>query len=248
MDEALISAVKEKKVLSGLPNSLVWRFLEKNDLDIKATRAELRKFFGVFLTNKVLKGAGSEVLESHISSKGRDYNEFYGKVFGGLSGMGSVVDLGCGANGFSYGEVQGVLGDVDYIGIEATGQLVEAMNKYFENQEFVGAKVIWGDIFEFEEILDVVSGAKEPRVVMMLQVIDAMEAIKKDSSKEFLLGLRDVLNKGDTVVISMPMKSISGRKRFEASRKWLRDFLDMEFELVDEFIVGDERVFRVRKN
>jgi hypothetical protein len=49
------------------------------------------------------------------------------------------------------------------------------------------------------------------------------------------------------VIITMPMSSISGRKKFEVGRKWVRDYLDETCDLVDEVIVGNERVFRVRK-
>ncbi len=69
-----------------------------------------------------------------------------------------------------------------------------------------------------------------------------------------------VLDKDDMVVITMPMSSISGRKKFEVQRKWLRDYLGENFDLIDEFIIGNtaslhslhenlragERVFRVR--
>ena len=45
---------------------------------------------------------------------------------------------------------------------------------------------------------------------------------------------------------SMPMKSISGKTKFEASRNWLRYFLEENFR-VEEFLVGNEMIFRARK-
>ena len=81
----------------------------------------------------------------------------------------------------------------------------------------------------------------------MLQVLDALESAHKDYSKDLLLGIKLLMNKDDVVIVTMPMKSISGRKSFEAGRKWLRDFISNNFNLVDEFILGNERVFRFRK-
>jgi hypothetical protein len=248
MDEKLILDVKKKKVLSGLPDELVWRFLEKNNLDIKSTRSDLRKFFGVFLTNKVLKGDGESVLASHISSKDRGYKEFYNRVFENIKDVQAVIDLGCGANGFSYSYLKEVFGKINYLGVEASGQLVDNMNKYFLENGFGNAKVVCMDLFRRMQIFNLITKSKSPKVILMLQVIDAMESVSKNSSKEFLLKLKDILNRRDFIIITMPMKSISGRKKFEADRKWLRDFLNKEFKLINEFIFGNERIFRVRKN
>ena len=219
MDKQLITKVKKKKIFSKLPDSLVWRVLEKNDGNVKLARAELRKFLGVFLSNKVLKGEGVEVLKSHISSKGRNYDEFYGEIFEGFGGFESVVDLGCGVNGLSYNFLKKYVGGIVYVGLEASGQVVENVNRYFDK---VGlnkkCNVIDMDLFDLEEVVKIVGGAKSPRCVFMLQVIDALEALEKNYSKKLLLKLKKVLDKGDVVVISMPLKSISGRKKFEARR------------------------------
>jgi hypothetical protein len=247
MNSELVSAVKQKKVFSVLPDSLVWRFLEKNNLDVKSTRADLRKFFGVFLTNRVLKYDNVDILNYHISSKGRDYGEFYGRILEGVNDISGVVDLGCGANGFSYEYLGSVLGNVGYLGIEASGQLVNSTNLFFKKNGFSKANVILGDLFEKEKILGLIKKTDSPRAILMLQVLDALESAHKDYSKDLLLGIKLLMNKDDVVIVTMPMKSISGRKSFEAGRKWLRDFISNNFNLVDEFILGNERVFRFRK-
>jgi hypothetical protein len=248
MDKELILKVKGKKIFSELPDGLIWRFLEKNNLEIKETRADLRKFFGVFLTNRVLKGVDKDILKSHISSKGRDYLNFYNEIFGDVKGIKSVIDLGCGANGFSYSFLEGVLGNINYHGVEAAGQLVKKMNDYFDLEGFGNAGVVNLDLFEKEKVLKILSDSKSPKVVMLLQVIDALENLKKDYSKELLLGLKDSLESKDLVVISMPLKSISGRKKFEVRRTWLKEFLERNFLIERDFNVGDERVFLVRKD
>jgi hypothetical protein len=247
MDKDLILQVKKKREFSGLPENLVWKFLKKNNLDIKETRANLRKFYGVFLTNKVLKGKTKEVLNSHISSKGRDYPNFYKEIFEGISNNFSVIDLGCGVNGFSLQELQESLGVLNYCGVEASKQIVDITNNFFTRSSF-NAKVIWGDLFNIGEISRLIKNIKSPKVILMLQVIDALESLEKDYSKKLLLEIEKSLGGKDFVVISMPLKSISGRKNFEVGRQWLKKFLDETFNIEKDFVVGNERIFVVRKN
>jgi len=126
----LIKLIKQKREFLGLPDSILEKVLEfkqiKNkteDEKIKLTRAFLRKYFGVFMTNKVLRGMDEKVLKNHISSRKRDYNLFYAKIMELIGkNFKSVVDLGCGMNGFSYPFILKSFGDVNYVGIECARQ------------------------------------------------------------------------------------------------------------------------------
>lgn len=244
----LIKKIKEKREFSGLPDSLIEKVLlqkqikNKSDEDkVKLTRAFLRKYFGVFLTNKVLKGKDESVLESHISSKKRDYSLFYEKI---ASVVGkkfkSVVDLGSGMNGFSYSSLSDCFGDIDYSGIEATRQLCELQNKFFEEEGFSRAKVVWGDLFNFKQVESLIKSTNSPRIILLLQVVDALENVEPNFSKSFLEDLKNVLNKEDVLVISNPLKSISGRNRFDIKRRWLEDFIKENFILLNKFDLFDE--------
>ncbi len=246
MEMDLTLEVKKKKEVSQLPDSLIRRALEICSEDVKETRALLRKFFGVFLTNKVFKLGDESVLNSHISSKGRDYEEFYELLFKEGTQFESVIDIGCGVNGFSYSFVKERLGDVDYVGIEAVGQLVDKMNLFFKEKEYTNAKAICLDVFDLEEIGKSFSEVKSPRAIFLFQVIDALEGFEKDFSKKLLLSLKENISSKDVIFISMPMKSISGKTKFEAKRGWLRWFLEENFQ-VEEFFIGDERVFECKR-
>ena len=131
----LIKEVKKKKEFSDLPDSVVVRALKESGEDVKDARKLLRKYFGVFLTNRVLKGGGKK-LDVHLSSKKRNYEKFYEKIFEAIDDkrfeIKSVVDLGCGVNGFSY---EFLPRGISYVGIEAAGQLVDQMNTYFKELE-----------------------------------------------------------------------------------------------------------------
>lgn len=242
MLNALIVEVKKKKEFSNLPDSIVERALTISKENIKDARAFLRKYFGVFLTNKVLKGKTEEVLSSHISSKFRDYRLFYEKIFEGKKAN-SVVDLGCGANGFSYSFIREVLGEVDYIGVEASGQVVENTNYFFKENKIRLAKVEHLDLFNLEEVLEITEKAKSPKAILILQTLDALESLERNYSKKLLLGLSDVVSKEDFLVVSMPLTSISGKKTFEAKRSWISVFLEENFKLGKDFNLGNERIF-----
>ena len=54
MDVGLINEVRKKREFGGLPDSVVVRALEMSDGDVKGAREFLRKYFGVFLTTRVL--------------------------------------------------------------------------------------------------------------------------------------------------------------------------------------------------
>ncbi len=245
MNNELILKVKKKKEFSLLPSSLVERALRLSNEDVKSARALLRKFFGVFLTNKVLKLESEEVLRSHISSKGREYSGFYEKIFSGVSPI-SILDIGCGVNGFSYSYLNNFLSGINYLGLEAVGQLVNKTNHFFEDKSYKNAKVVLGDIFDLDNITRLLREIESPRAILLFQVIDALESFERDSSKKLLLTIHKEIKKEDLVVISMPMKSISGRNKFEARRNWLRYFLEENFS-IEEFFLGDERIFRCRK-
>jgi hypothetical protein len=83
--------IKEKKEFKNLPDDIITFVLNefKNLKDeseiIKKSREKLRKYFGVFFTNKIVKPKNildfDLILNSHISSSKRNYNLFYSELF-----------------------------------------------------------------------------------------------------------------------------------------------------------------------
>lgn len=241
----LTKDIKKKREFSGLPDSIVKRVAEMSKGDVKESRALLRKYFGVFLTNKILKGkiSADEMLNAHMSSKKRDYEKFYKEIFSGGEGIGSVIDLGCGVNGFSYKYLRDVLGGIDYVGVEATGQLVEYMNKYFREEGF-SARVVVGDLFDVESVLKILKKARKNRIVFLFQVVDALENLERDFSKKFIL---EISKECEKIILSLPTESLGGRKKFAVRRKWLMDFLGSEFVIERDFVVSRERIICFHK-
>jgi len=236
-EQEIIQKIKEKKEFSQIPDSVVLRVLSKDkNLDeksrIKNVRAILRKFFTAFLTNKILKGklSDEEVLKKHISTKNRDYKELYKRI---LKEEASVIDLGAGVNGFSYK----YLGKREYVGVEGVGQLVKLMQEYFNENKF-NAQAVHADLFDTEKVLKIIKETKKPRIVFMFNIIDALEFLERDFSKEFILKISEECER---VVLSFPTQSLSGKTRFKARRYWILNFIEEKFEILDEFETGGER-------
>ena len=242
---SLVEEVKKKQEFSDLPDSIVKKALEKENNDVKDARALLRKYFGVFLTNKVRKGklSAEEVLSSHMSSMNRNYDEFYKKIFDGIKETHSVVDFGCGANGFSYKYLKDEIGSVDYVGVEAAGQLVDQMNEYFEDKLYL-ARIVHEDLFDIDKMKKILSKQNKNRAVFMFQVVDALENLEKNFSKKFI---EEISSECELIVVSVPMKSLGGKIKFAVKRKWLTDFFKEKFEIKKDFELDGERIFVLEK-
>lgn len=229
-----LKKIKSKKEFSQIPDSLIEFALEKANQDVKSSKALLRKYFGVFLTNKVLKLEDEQALKSHISSKKRNYPNLYSKI---ISNEKTIIDLGAGINGLSCLFFPK---KVNYVAVEAVGQLVEKMNLFFKEKR-LDAKAVQLNLFEINKVLDIIKQSEKPRIIFMFQIIDALEYFKRDYTKELLLSIKKELDDNEKVVISFSLKSISGKNKFKKSRAWLFKFLQENFNILDEFVQNNEK-------
>ena len=245
MDKNLIKKIKEKREFSELPDSIVEKVARLAKEDVKVARALLRKYFGVFLTNRVLKGKifNDEMLTAHMSSRKRDYEKFYEEIFSDVHDVGSIIDFGAGVNGFSYSYLKKRFGNVDYIAVEAVDQLVEHMNDYFKKEDF-SANAVCVDLFDVESVFKILKKQKKSRVVFMFQVIDALENLARDFSKKFIFGIS---KECERIVLSLPTESLGGRKKFAVRRKWILDFLVKNFIIKKDFVMNGERGIIIEK-
>ena len=85
------------------------------------------------------------------------------------------------------------------------------------------------------------------KVVLKIFVVDAFEFFEKDFSKK-LINL--ISRYSDRIVLSFPMRSLSGKKEFEARRYWIIHFIEDNFKILDDFEISDERflIFKNKKN
>ena len=235
----LIDKIREKKEFLNLPVSLISRVLEMKDINkkqgeekVKEARAFLRKYFSVFITNKLVKGKLNEegILKKHISSKDRDYRSLYNRI---LKDEEVIIDLGAGLNGFSYR----YLGKRRYIAIEAINVFVDIMNNYFKENK-LNAQAFQEDLFDPDKVLKIINNENGTKVIFMFNIIDALEKVERDYSKRLVLELSKHVDK---IVLSFPTKSLSGKTVFYTSRVWILNFLQENFIILDDFEENGER-------
>ncbi len=218
-----------------MPDSLIERVLKWNKEDVKKTRGILRKYFSVFMSNKLIKGKldYKEILKKHLSSKDRDYEELYMRI---ISDEESIIDLGAGVNGLSS---EGI--GKKYLAIEATKVYVDLMNKFFSEREING-EAIQEDLFNLDKIAEIVKSQNKP-AVWMFNIIDALE-LEPNYSKKLILKISEFAEK---IVLSWTNRSLQKQKKFSAKRFWIINFISENFNILDEFEINGEHFIVFRK-
>jgi hypothetical protein len=248
--QELIKKITEKKEFSQLPKEDVELALEKferknlNDYQkMKLTRQFLRKVFSSFSSRKVFSSKEKEAewyLLKHKSTKERYscYKEVYSRCLKGFK-TASIIDLGAGINGLSYGFFSSAGFKINYTAAEGIGQFVELMNNFFEKNKLTNkAKAYHLSLFNLERVKEIIEKQRKPRVIFLFKVIDSLEIVKRDYSKELLFGIS---NLSDRVVVSFATKSLGSRKKFSAQRTWFLRFVEQNFEILDDFEINGER-------
>ncbi len=255
-DEELIKKITEKKEFSRLPEKDVEMAFEKFNKErnsdyqkLKLTRNFLRGLYSSFSSRKLLTlGKEKDVgwyLKKHKSTKERFpfYEEVYRRIFHGMKEC-SVIDFGAGINGLSYGFFEKVNVKVDYIGVEAVGQLVDLMNNYFKENKING-KAFHFSLFEAEKVAELIKKQKKPRIVFLMKVIDSLESMKRDYSKELI---DEIAPFSERVVLSFATRSLGKGKKFSVNRNWILTFIEDNFKVLDKFELGGEKYIVFEKN
>jgi hypothetical protein len=260
MEKEIYEKIIAKKDFSYLPKCDVEkiyslfdkpRFLPEEK--IKLTRDLLRKVFSVFTSEKILnpkileKKSAQEILKKHISTRERFdfYLELYEKLLKDFSSKTfSIIDLGAGINGLSYSFFNDLKLNVNYLGVEAVGQLVELMNSYFEQNKF-NAKAIFESLFNLERIKEIILSQKIPRVVFLFKAVDSLEMVERNYSKKLL---EEIVPLADRVVVSFATRSLVSKKKFNVKRYWFENFVKENFKILDDFEIGGERYLVFCKN
>ncbi len=250
MDNEIYKKIVSKKEFSNLRKKdveIAWQHFEKrqtSDEDkIKLTRDLLRKVFSAFSSDKLLNAKNKDpewILKKHISTRERFefYEELYSKLLNEFENKLTIFDLGAGVNGFSFNYIKESKKDIDYIAIEAVGQLSELMNYYFKTRGFEEAHALHYSLFELEKIKKFLKQVKEDKVVFLFKVIDSLEMLERDYSKKLINEIFDCdVNR---IVVSFATESLIARKKFGVKRTWIKNFLKDNFSVVDEFQLGSE--------
>jgi len=249
MKKEIYEKIIQKKEFSQLPKrdvEMAFGYFDKKEFGdeekIKLTRNLLRKIFSAFTSQKILKlkdKSAKWVLRKHLSTKERldFYEEVYRRTLKGEKKKLSIIDLGAGVNGFSYEYFSKLGYDVNYLGVEAMGQLVDLMNDYFFKEKF-NAHALHLSLFELEKIKDVINLTLKPRIVFLFKTIDSLEMMERNYSKDFLNTITPLVGR---VVVSFATKSLIKRSRFKVKRNWIVNFIEENFNVLDDFEIGAER-------
>lgn len=252
-DSEFIHRITSKKEFSDLPiEDVLVAFSNFNkekysdEEKVKLTRDLLRKTFSVFASGKTFslnhlkKRDESWMLRKHISTRERlsNYKEVYSKIFYGVKEKEiSIVDLGAGINGLSLGFFPKDK-KINYLAIEGVGQLVELMNSYFISKNIKNAKAEKKSLFDIEGTFSLIKKQKEPRIIFLFKVIDSLEMLKRDYSKELLLRLKPLSSR---LIVSFATRSLVSRKKFYVNRNWIFSFINENFSILEDFEIGGER-------
>lgn len=245
----ILDEIMKKKEFSDLPREdveLVYLQFEKRDESveekIKLARNLLRKMYTAFVSDKLLSIKDKDAewfLRKHISTAERMdyYEEVYQKCLCGMEECPMIIDFGCGINGFSFEYFEKIGVDAEYLGIEPVGQLVDLQNNYFKKNKIYDARCEKASLFDIDKIKKIISETKSNRIGFFFKVLDSLEMLKRNYSKEVL---KEIVSMFESCVVSWATKSLVSKKKFYAERKWLRDFINKEFFIVNEFDCGIE--------
>ncbi|MEM3116620.1 MAG: hypothetical protein QXD63_01670 [Candidatus Pacearchaeota archaeon] len=243
-NKEIIEKIINKKEFSQLPINdvkLAFSHFKKRKISeeekIRLTRELLHKVYGAFVSRKLLNlryRSPEWVLKKHISTRERVqyYNEIYDRLFKNFSGI--IFDLGAGVNGFSYIYFKKKF---KYIGIEAIGQFVKLMNLFFKKEKING-RAIHLSLFELEKIKKIVKNSRGRKIIILFKVIDSIEMMQKNYSKRLLLELTPLVEK---LIISFSTESMGTRKKFNVTRRWIINFIQENFKILDCFEIKNER-------
>ena len=128
---------------------------------------------------------------------------------------------------------------MDYTAIEAVGQFVDLMNLFFKKSNLTQkARAYHLSLFNDREIKKVIGKTKKPRVALMLKIVDSLEKLERDYTKNFLIRINPFFQR---FVLSFATESWTRRKKFYVQRNWLIDFIKENWQLTDDFVFSGER-------
>ncbi len=254
MNIKIYKQITKKKEFSKLPREdieMAFSHFKKRQVSdeekIRLTRELLHKVFSSFTSGKLLSHKNKDeewILRKHLSTRERleFYKELYGRILGNESKKEviTIIDLGAGVNGFSYK----FMGNVNYIGIDSIGQLVDLTNDYFKKNKISG-KAYHFSLFDLSKVKELIKSVKGYKIIFLFKTLDSLEMLKHDYSKKLL---SEIVPLVDKVVVSFATRSMIKKRKFKVSRNWITDFIKDSFNLLDDFELGGERYLVFNKN
>ncbi len=231
---------KEKKIRTKLDNSKSFKeFSRSKDFkELKSkVREELRKVYGVFQKKK-----GSSPLLAHQSSEERYdyYPEIYQKLFTITGKPETIIDLGCGANPYSYEYLSCT---PFYMAMDLPSEDLKEIAAFFKKNKIKG-EVLGIDLVKEYDKLALLLKDNPFDVAFLFKLLDSLETVKKNISIKLL----EAVN-ATWLIVSFPTVSIGGRKHIKKERRaWFEKLLTRKGWHWEELTIGEEVFYVVLKD
>lgn len=253
---------KNQKVFQILEEKKYNEKSKEFDLLKKYIRKKLREVHGVFSKNNLGKekkkkllinlvddekkeNSLKEILSSHQSTFERIdyYIPLYKKIFEEEhKKIKKIIDLGCGYNPFSY-KLMGFSEkeNPEYLAVDINTEEMEFIKCFFEKEKISG-KCLTLDLSKKENLEVLKKESEKSDICFMFKLLDSLESKKRGSSKELIESVNS-----KKIIVSFPLKTISGKSEIKGKRKWFEKIIAQNGFLVDEFVVGPEKYYVLKR-
>lgn len=213
--DTLIKTIKQKKVLRDIDTNFVkeelLKFLKKDPklkinsnkrskefkTIIKSVRAVLQKVYGAYSKSKI---------KEHPSTRDRNYNNLYKKIFNITGKTKKILDLGCGLNPLSFKDM-----NIYYVANDISKDNCKIVKNYL-NKSKIKNKVICKDLLKVKEKAD---------VCFLFRILDVIDR-KGHKKSENLIKSLDC----KYIITSFSTKTLSGKKMRHPYRGWIERMLE----------------------
>jgi len=155
-----------------------------------------------------------EILKTHSSTKERAglYEKLYQDIFAITGPPRTILDLGCGINPFSIPLMK--LDSLRYYAYDLSVEEIEGLNDFFRLLSRINPEVIGK-----AEVLDILQFSRLPPadIAFLFKMTDVLEQGKGHKVTERILKLIPA----SFVVVSFPIKTMSGKKMNFPRRRWI---------------------------
>lgn len=251
----LIKKIKEKKELSGLPNSLVEQtlseYLNKHNISlpqseknqkpiIKEVRAKLREYVGRFqktssttkrkklLANKSIQ----DLLKTHSSTKERlnEYNTLFNLIK--KQNPKSILDLACGINPIALAQE---FPEITYTAIDINSVDLQTVQSYFKSHKVHGTTK-QADIRTLKTF-------PETDLTLLLKILDIIETRGHKIAERIITSI-----KSETIIVSFATRTLSGKPMRVPRRNWFENILQQNNLTFKTKQISNEIFYVIEKN
>ncbi|MEW6063072.1 MAG: hypothetical protein AB1571_01740 [Nanoarchaeota archaeon] len=238
----IISDIKNKKELKGLDNKFIQTIASDNgDILAKFSKIDFKKLKRTREYKKFFKNIRKKLrlvygISNELSFKERYpcYKEIYPKIFSITGFPKTILDLACGLNPLSY-EFLGC--KPFYYASELTEKDCIIIKNFFEKNN------IKGSVFKFDLLNDDYKKLPESDVCFLFKVLEALEAVKLNLSREILQKIP-----AKYVIVSFAKVALGQKTKIKKKgRIWFRSMLKALGYPYDILDIGNEIFFVIKR-